>query len=67
MSATTPDGAESQLRMVGRLQAVHDSIKTAISELPNEERHAADLLCIARDATHKALVMLWGKAPEVKS
>lgn len=59
--------AETQLRMVGRLQAIHDSIDKAITELPHGERHALDLLCIARDATHKALVMLWGKAPEVGS
>lgn len=56
---------EQQLRFSGRLQCIEDALKSALSDLPLEERHAGDLLVIARDATHKALVLIWGKAPEI--
>jgi hypothetical protein len=41
------EGAETQLRFVGRLQMIDDALCTAISEMrfgDAEERHAGDLL-----------------------
>jgi hypothetical protein len=63
------EGAETQLRFVGRLQMIDDALCTAISEMrfgDAEERHAGDLLSIARDSIKKAALMLWGSAPEIE-
>lgn len=57
--------AEQQHHIVGRLRAIEDSIKCVTLELPYTERHALDLLFVAAEATHRAVILLWGKAPEI--
>lgn len=60
----TWESGEQQHRFVGRLGSIEDALKAALIELPNDQRHAFDLLVVARDATHKAFMLIWGRAPE---
>lgn len=57
---------EQQHQFVGHLRAIESSMKAAIDELPaHENMHAFDLLVISRDALHRAITLMWGKAPEL--
>jgi hypothetical protein len=60
------DEPEKQLRLVGRLQSIEDSLRSAMVECRSGDMHAIDLLSIARDATHKAVMRVWGSVPELK-
>lgn len=61
--------AELQLLFAGRVQGLRDGTQQAMSELDchdDRERHAYDLLLIARDSLARASSMLWGSAPEIE-
>jgi hypothetical protein len=53
------------LRLVGRLQAVEDGIQSAIVLCPHEDMHTIDLLAVARDAMHKAVMHVWSTTPSL--
>lgn len=61
--------AEQQHQFVGRLRALEAGFASLLDELPVRAvphgMHAFDLLVIARDATHRAITLVWGKAPEM--
>jgi hypothetical protein len=56
---------ETQLRLVGRLQAVEDSIKAAMLVCPNQDMHTIDLLVLSQDAIHRAVMHVWSTTPPI--
>ena len=55
---------DTMLRLAGRLQSIHDSIATAIEAVPMDRNlHILDLLAIAKEATRRAVLSAWAKAP----
>lgn len=58
---------ETQLRLVGRLQAVEDGIQAAMLLCPHEDMHTIDLLAIAKDVMHRAVMHVWTAAPSLEN
>lgn len=54
---------EKMFRLVGRLQAAKAVIESAIGDV-QEDMHTLDLLAVAQDAVHRAMMRVWGAAPE---